>query len=358
MFAWYGIIVLTIIIALFVPDRVAATDNVIKIESNSENKALFFAILVGVILSVTAGLRYCVGTDYSNYVRLYDGFIKGWWDSIKNFDEPAVPLLAKIGTFIQPAFPSMFLMVSLVTVSLYVKTIYKYCDSFWFGIALYLLSGEWQHSFNGIKQYLAAAVLFAGYYYLINKKFWKYLIVVLLATCCHLSAIVMILPYFLVHRKFGFKMVALMVVIVFAVRSSYDSIFQFIGSIEDSFWYNSYVEEGVNWLRIAVSFAPLAFVCFMSEEFKSDKTTNFLINMCILNAVIMIACANSKYLTRLSYYTQIYVCMAIPRFVGVLDEKKKGLVQLVVLAFYFVFWLYETPDSFYWVMNTPFWMFK
>lgn len=360
MLTWYIIIIVTIVLARFVPNKEFVNDNNILIADNSKkkNQGSLFAIAIGAILSVTAGLRYCVGTDYSNYVHLYDGFLKNLWESIKTLKEPGVPILAKLGTYIQPAFPSMFFLVSIVTVSLYVRTIYKYCDSFWFGIALYLLTGEWQHSFNGIKQYLAAAILFAGYYFLLNKKFWKYLIIVFLASCCHVSAIVMVLPYFFVNKKFGLRMTVFMALIVVAVRFSGDSIFQVIGNFEDSFWMSNYVTEGVNWLRILVSCAPLFFIPFMSDEFKNDKITNFLINMCLLNAVIMIACANSRYLTRLSYYTQVYVCMAIPRFIRIFDERRRRIWTLIILLFYAVFWLFETTTPFYWIMNSPDWIFN
>lgn len=355
MITWYIIIISTCILAAFVPAK-QSVPNTESLSDNDEitkrSKGIFFVILVGTILTLAAGLRFAVGTDYGNYARLYQGYVNDWWNNVLTFNEPGLSIIAKISSLFNSDYAGMFFLVSLITIPLYVRTIYKNCDSFWLGITLYLLSGEWQHSFNGIKQYLAAAILFSGYRFLINREFKKYLLVVLLASCFHISALVMLLLYFFVPIKFGLKTAILMIISVIVIQYSYDFMFNMISNIDATFSFSDYVTGGVKWQRVAVSFAPFILLLFMSKDDKSDKETNALINLISINAVIMIACSNSRYLTRLSYYTQIYPCLAIPRFIRSFDDKQKHFFVIITILLYAVFWYIETKDTlFFWIFN-------
>ena len=63
-------------------------------------------------------------------------------------------------------------------------------------IALFVLLGTWQGSFNGVRQYLAAAIIFAGHSLILNRRFKLFLLVVLMAALFHISALVCLAFYF------------------------------------------------------------------------------------------------------------------------------------------------------------------
>lgn len=343
MTTYFVVMILCFIVSIFVPEK-----QYIKRSS----RYYFPVFIVMMILSVTAGLRFGVGTDYSNYWKLHSDYVSNWLTYVKEFNEPGLPVIAKLGSLIKDDYVSMFFLTSLITVSLYVMFLYSICDSFWLGILLYILTAEWQHSFNGMRQYLAAAVLLIGYKFILEKKFLWYLIVVAIACCFHTTALVMLPLYFIVNKRFTFSSVVLFILVALAIRYSYDFLFGFLLATRENFWMSDYVIEGVKWQRVAVSFAPLIFIPFMPAKFKNNKLTTFLINMCVFNAVFMFAAQNSKYLARVSYYTQIYVCAAIPRFLDIFEQNSKRFLIFVIVICYFLFWWIETnQEPFVWIFS-------
>ena len=213
-------------------------------------------VLVSIFpLIFVAGLRWKVGIDYLSYFSQYADRKKEWLISLQNFEEPGLNIIAKIGSMIYDDPISLIFGASLVTVGLYTWTIKKYSSNFFLSIMLFIFIGTWHGSFNGIRQYLAAAVVFAGHRYIYIRKFWKYLIVVIIAMAFHRTAIIMLPVYFIANRKINMKNIMLVVVAVIAIRFSYDYLFQimsfFKGKDTSQF---AYMNSAVNPLRIAVTF--------------------------------------------------------------------------------------------------------
>lgn len=347
MSSWLVIIIPAILCASMVPDQYKILNSG---ESYQYRSGRQFAIISGAILSLSAGLRYCVGTDYGNYCNMWWRYINSWKTDIFTFNEPGFSLLTKAASLVYNNYASMFFVVSILTVFFYVRTLYRYSPAFGSAIAIYILYGEWQHSFNGIKQYLAAAIVFAGYVYLKDRKLFRYIIVVLIASSFHISALVMIPVYFFCDRKVTLRNVALLVIIGVVISFSYERIFSVVGDIDASFSVNEYVLEGVKWQRVLLAFYPLALAYLIRHYFAYDSNLRYTFNIALVNAVIMVACMNSRYLTRFSYYTQIYAVLLLAQTFPKLGKNAK-IYKLFTYLIYTVFWVIETTTGFYWIFN-------
>ena len=66
---------------------------------------------------------------------------------------------------------------------------------------VYIASGIYTVSMNGIRQSLAAAIIFAATKYILDGNFKKFLLVILLASTIHQTALIFIPIYFIVRRK-------------------------------------------------------------------------------------------------------------------------------------------------------------
>ena len=120
-------------------------------------------LLLALILISVSGFRYQVGTDFMAY---YHWRVDDWseiFKSIVSFQNGGFELLAKLCRLVFDHDQTLIFVSACITIGLYVLTIYRISPSFLLSMLFYLFLGQWQGGFNGIRQYLAAAILFAGH---------------------------------------------------------------------------------------------------------------------------------------------------------------------------------------------------
>ena len=317
-----------------------------------------FATLVLVFISA---FRYYVGTDYGNYIQLYQGYRDTALESIKTFDEPLLKVLSYIGSFVYDDYATMFAIASIVTVGLVARTIYKSTDHLLSAMLLYIFMGYWHGGFNAVRQCMAAAILFAGHRYIYERKFCRYLIVVLIASACHISALVMILPYFIANRRITVPHLLALTVGTILVSRNYDIIYNVLRIVRDAgenSYLDAYMLNSVNGLRIAVAVVPAFLILFARNASQEDASRwRYCMNMLIVHAVAMLATADSTYLARIGIYTGIYSTIAIPEAVyRFRPSQYQKIVMIGILFFFSLYWLYEVTHSgnmipFQWIWN-------
>lgn len=351
----YGI---TTLLVAFFASRVhmsASDGSQVKNNLNKSNK--FFVILTAAVLIFVAGFRWKVGTDYNTYISLFNRYISDYNAYLNLFDGPLFVFFAKLTSFLCRDYWIFFFGVACLTIGLYVRTIAKYSKMFLFSILLYIFIGAWNSSFNGMRQYLAAAVLFAGHRFLIDKKFLRYCAVVIIASLVHVTALIMLPVYFVSYLKINLKTIIILAIGAFALRYSYDYLFNIMSGVKGSEQSGyGYMTNSVNLFRVLVSFSPLALFLFVPKNKLNENDNTIYFNMLLVNAAFMFATANSTYLARIGIYTDIYITLALPRMLRWFKAKEKAIVSSVIVIFYAIFWWYElwirgSLETFQWIWN-------
>ena len=78
----------------------------------------------------------------------------------------------------------------------------KYCEQYWIGIYLFVASAcpmAWM--MNGMRQFVAVVIIFSALPLMIRKEYMKVILLVILATTFHMSAIIMLPIVFIVQGK-------------------------------------------------------------------------------------------------------------------------------------------------------------
>lgn len=322
----------------------------------------YFFLLIMIILISVAGLRWQVGTDYIAYAMGYKGNIENLVDSIIKFNEPGINIISFISSLIYNDYATMFFISSILTVGLSVWTIYKYSDYFSISILLYIFAGAWNGSFNGVRQYLACAVLFAGHRYIIKREFRKYFMIVFLASTFHISALSMIVLYFVPRRQLKHKDIILLGIFIILGLSLYDPALELVNNVlmnsnrNPLSTENSYLTQQVSILRIGVMVAPTILYLIINPKDKLRLEDNFYINMLFINASVYIITMNSAYFARFAIYTNIYIALGFPKIFKGVDKKLSLFIIYIALILYAAFWGYEimiTPDlrNFQWIFE-------
>ncbi len=303
------------------------------------------AILLSTILVLVSGLRYWVGTDYGAYYRWT---ITDWsivWNDFFSYKEGGFSFLVKLTRTIWNDGQGVILVSAAVTVGLYCWTIYKYSPLYLISILLYLFMGEWQGSFNGVRQYIAAAILFAGHRFILEKKIWQYCVVVLIAGMFHTTALIMLLPCFLFNRKADVTQMVLLAIGAVIVRLSYGLIFTLIGGYKRTVIdaaSDAYLSNSVNIFRILVAFVPVAIYILFCRKERHTKEQTFYVNATLFNAFSMLAGMGSTYLARIGIFTNAAVIIGYGHLLQLIDdEKAQKIIIYCLMVMYLLYWLYS-----------------
>lgn len=316
---------------------------------------LAFLVLL-LILVVVAGIRG-VGADFGNYMRLYHNVkittAEGLWKSLINLKEPLYKLLCIIASWIYDDPVTMFILCAILTVCPIVWVTYKETHNFFFAIVLYVML-VWVDSFGAIRQALSSAFVVMSFPYLMRRKFWKYLICVLIASMFHVTSLVMLPMYFVLSRKVSILNTAIIAIVSVVVRYSYDFIFDILevykGKDIEEF---SYMTSDVNIFRILVAFAPIALFLFLpkktdiphiSDEEAIDgvkvSRLDVSINIVLINAALMFSTMGSAYLARVGIFTVAFFPIAIPEIIRRYDRKSHMIIMIIMALAYFAYWMY------------------
>lgn len=299
--------------------------------------------LVAIPLVFFAGFRYQVGSDWYYYFSWTHKQFSHYLS--QSFSEPGWKIIGYIATLVVDRYGSAMFLAALITILLYIRTIAKYSTNFTFSVILYFFL-TWHGCFNGVRQYLAAAMLFAGHRFVYERKFWKWLLVVAIASLFHTTAFVMVFWYFVATRKLNTKQVFLLVIIGIVAFLSYDRIFDLLSFLKGKTVdpESLYASNDVNLLRIAVKWAPVIFLAFLNMNSKSkqyDSEYNFYSNMILLNAIFMTVSMRSAYLARVGIYTDCFTLLAWPLMLKKLNRKSKQIMTVILLFCYGGYWLYD-----------------
>ncbi|MDT8861105.1 EpsG family protein [Alkalihalobacillus sp. MEB130] len=299
----------------------------------------FFALMTLVLVS---GLRRNIGDTYV-YRSIYDENIFTW-EYISNEKDIGFGVLQMFLQNFSYDAQIMIFTTALITNALIVMVLYKYARLFELSLYVYIASGLFLVSMNGIRQFLAAAVIFAATKYIFDGSWKKFTFVVLIASTFHQSALILIPIYFIVRReawtKTTFRILALAVVIVVGYNQFSELLFSAISDTQYGNYAN-FAEGGANVLRIAVNAAPLALAFLGKDKLRElFPKSDYIVNLCLLNLVFIIIASQNWIFARFNIYFGLYQLILIAWVVKVFKEKDQKFIYFAIVACY-LFYFYQ-----------------
>lgn len=283
-------------------------------------------LIPAVALAVFSGLRDSIG-DTNAYIDSYEEMV------VESMDEypftfsggMLYPYLEHLFNYREYDVTVLIMLAAVLAIVPAVYVVYKYSFPYELGIALFILTGYYSLSMNGVRQYAAAGILLLGTKYLMSEKhtdFIKYIPFVLLAWMMHSSALIMIPIFFVVRRKSWtpFTMVLLGGAVVLAV--AFDAVLPgFLGVLEDTAysqyanngWFESGQVAGSSPIRVLVYlvWAVLSYVFREKLRFLHGFKWDVLCNLSVINLAFYIISLYNWIFARLAIYTSIYSVVAM-----------------------------------------------
>ncbi|MBR6825845.1 MAG: EpsG family protein [Oscillospiraceae bacterium] len=230
----------------------------------------------------------------------------------------------------------------------------KYSRNFWLSIFLFVASTDYTAwMFNGMRQFLAAAICFTALPFIVQKRYIPAILLVLLGSRFHQSALILLPAIFIVQGKAWNARTLLIALGAVLAIAFVDEFTGFLDSALQDTQYKNVVtdwkdsaDDGTNLFRVSVYAVPTLLALVFKG--KLHDTDNLLIHICVNMSVIstgvyLISMFTSGILIgRLPIYFSLYNYILLPWELRHFFKKESQFaVTACAVAFYFAFYIYS-----------------
>ena len=315
-------------------------------------KLLWAGLLIVLILSILAGIRSGVGTDFDGYKKIYETY-----SNMSNFSflryggfntEIGYYYLCRFSNFIFNNFQILLFITGLLIYGLfiwYIKNIYSnvYVPIMIFGYcALYFGA-----SFNIMRQIIASSIILLSYKYVEKRNLFKFLFTIFIAVCFHTSAIFCIPFYFMYipNNKMGGVKRKLIIIGSLLLPFGFSLFFNIMSQMsifsKYAVTYNDYVVTNINYVSLIVRF-PMAIILFRNykEMIKLDTVNNFYYLLYIFEFLSIIIGYKMHWAFRLIYYVMFAELILIGKIIYNYRGNKKVFIKVFSYLYYAFYFYY------------------
>lgn len=224
------------------------------------------------------------------------------------------PLYGMMNILVGSFTPNRYIFISLFTLIMYVlyaDSIYRYTSNPFFSLLIFL-GLMFFFSFTYLRQMMACGVCWFAIRYVIERRFWRFLLFVVIATLIHNSAAYFLILYFIPLQKY--PRVVVLRVMIFLLLIGLSGVTQYVFKIAGDSLGNEkiagYQESAVYGLRIDYLIEAVFFLVILLRNYSQIKTDKY--NLTIFNiylmfcGVLFLFCRNSDG-GRISWYCMIGV---------------------------------------------------
>ena len=312
-----------------------------------------FLFVFSVSIIVIAGIRWRIGTDWDSFLTDFRFFKKVSWAVIQNdiygltYGSGYVYVtyfFAKyVGNYsVYLAFQAFFIVVCVYPI---IVRYSKYPVLSFLG----LFAFSFGYAFAVPRSGFAMAICFRAFDALLRNKKLLFILLVLLATLFHNTAIIFLAIFFFDKIKLSIPWVIIIgivscVISIFAksflLKIATLSFVPLSYSVRIFEYVLGHVDYGgvSNWIRILTRGFVLVLIFLFLWNKRSDRRVNLLVNMYLVSTAIYIAVSKlSEVLMRLSYYYEdVSQFIIFAECVASCKIKSNRLVLCVILMMFFV----------------------
>lgn len=231
--------------------------------------------------------------------------------------------------------------ITFIIYFLFYQSIKRYVDNYPFALIVFM-SLLFFFTFTYLRQILSAMIAWLSIKYIIDRKPWKFLIIMFIAVTIHNSCIVLVPFYFIPIKKYKFNHVALICFLLFVLGLTGlpSAMFGAFGeATETTSRTTKYAEEN-NSIRIDYIVEALFFLYIIWKKYKSipeDKIHIVMLNMSIVFCFILLFFTRSSGGGRMGWYYMLGVISTMTYILTQTDTKKgeKNFFLIIMFLLYF-----------------------
>ena len=304
-----------------------------------------------------AGARSYVA-DTTAYIKMFNDYplFQNAHDVI--FDssarEPGFRLFSiLIKTYISDNYTVWLSIIAVISGICVMVPLYKYSCNFGVSAFLFMASCQFTWMFNGMRQFLVAAIIFSCTGLILKNKTLLYIIIVCILSTIHKSAFILIPMYFVAQGEPWNKRTLLFIGCIVLAMLFTSKFTNLLTDVVEQTDYATSVEEfrntddGTSIIRILVESIPIILAFIYRNRIKGKLTpiVKLSINMSLIASglyVISKIASSGILLGRLPIYFSMYNLILLPWLLrNIFDKKEKDLVYYIMIICYFFFFYYQ-----------------
>lgn len=311
---------------------------------------LFLALFVGMSDMFGGYDRYIYGEAFDSIADTTTEH--GSYSANNVFDYfPSEPGYTLLNIFISFFTANRYIFILVITFLIYTLlfvSLKKYADNYAFAVILFM--GLWFYfSFTYLRQVLGATIVWLSIDYIAQRRFWKFLLVVLIAMSVHKSAIIFFPVYFIPMRKFPPRMIIRLMLLVLLVGISPipNALFAAYGDVSSVEMQKDYSATGG--FRIAYALEAFFFIYFIINRYryvKTDRQSIVMLNMALLFCATLLFFVRSENGGRLSWYYMIGVIVTISQLATTGVNKRQVSLFMIALCLFLNVRIYNSWQVF------------
>lgn len=322
-----GIIVLFFLLGMLINDSQLKNGNKIY---------LFITFFILYILSAFRSVN--IGNDTKEYFLMYEKF--GRSDNILSMPtdiEVGYRVLNKVLYSLDPSPILLTSITSLLILGSVFFFIYKNSELPWLSVMLFINLRTFYFTLSGIRQSIALAIILISYKYLKQRKFLKFVSLVILASTFHISSLFFLIVYPVTRMRLSQKIIALYfgmtIVVFFLLERILQLILNFIPKYQ-SYLSSSYFESVklASILDFLVSFSILLFGYFVLKYVKTKReinneldilpdNSNLLLHIMLVSTAFNFIAINGSIIKRMGLYFSVFAIIFIPNLINKIKDK-------------------------------------
>lgn len=335
----------------------------------------FMSTFFFLVLALLAGFRY--QNEYSDFLTNYNRIIQAadqtWYQALHYSSSVLHQIIRKIVGMVFRDPQWYFLLSSVFIVGMNLKVFKEHAYSLFLCVFLYYVEFGYFSANNVTRQAIAVAICLGSWRFIVERKQFRYLIVIALAMLVHSSAIFFLPVYYISEIRLNSRNLRRYAVVTLAVVLFSPQLTRFL----QRFLYSDYSESSYgmtpsNKLRLVIV-ALCLFIIFV-EIYRNEKHGwasgqrdqyqaryyNFILSGTYIYAVCSIlSCFRILLFSRIGLYYVPCAVLCIDRAVGRTGNPQIRRIVLGGLIAFFIAWfaVMNYLGKYIPTPYTPFWQF-
>lgn len=231
-----------------------------------------------------------------------------------------------------------YIFILVTTIIIYIllyQSLREYCNNYPFALILFL--GLWFFfTFTYLRQCMGATIAWLSIRYILDRKFWKFLLVWFIAFKFHNSALVFFPLYFVPIKKYSTKdiMTVMALALLLGLSGVSSAVFAAYGEVDVNRVESVSNETGFRITYIVEAAFFLYFIIKRYKEIPDDPKQILMLNMALVFCAILLFFIKSENGGRLSWYYMIGIISTMTYLCTHTYRNQQMAIFIIVVCFF------------------------
>ena len=246
--------------------------------------------------------------------------------------------LSKIGF----TYREWFIFISIIFMAGFCYLMYKHSKNYFLSSLFMVALSYYYFTMTGLRQAMAMGICFFAFEFAYRKKPIPFILLVLVASLFHSSALIFLIIYLIKELVIGIKqwiIVFASVVMAFLFPGAINSVVKLLAWSDE---LSNYAETttGLSIFGFVIQLSIIVFCLYcITKEHYNDTHYRVFFNTMFVGLILQSFAINIDNIFRMSMYFSIYGAFVLPDAIELQDEKVKRILYIMISTVLLIYML-------------------